>query len=75
MVKFDKTIYLTLLFKLILSERLSNSLSSFAWYKECMIWRISFSKFLDILPTFTCSVLLVIFEPVKFLAVNIISIM
>ena len=27
----------------------------FTWYREYMIWRISFSKFLDELTTFTCA--------------------
>ena len=27
---------------------------SFAWYKEYIMWRISFSKFSDVLPAFTC---------------------
>ena len=88
MLRFDKARYLSLLFKVILSERLNNSLwgsdlllflelikvsilyytfiefiillytflvISFARYKEYMIWRISFSKFSDVLPAFTCA--------------------
>ena len=88
MLRFDKATYLSLLFKFILSERLSNSLwgadvllfsefikivsilfynsiefvillyaflvISFARYKECIICLISFSKFSDVLPAFTC---------------------
>ena len=27
----------------------------FSWYKEYMIWQISFSKFSDVLPAFTCA--------------------
>ena len=84
-----KTTYLSLLFKLILSKRLSNSLLgsdvllfsefmnivsilfynfikfitlcyyfliiSFARYKKYRICLISFSKFSDVLPAFTCA--------------------
>ena len=28
---------------------------SFAWYKQYMIWRISFNKVSDALPAFTCA--------------------
>ena len=28
---------------------------SFAQYKECIIWRISYSKFSDVLPAFICA--------------------
>ena len=28
---------------------------SFTWYKEYMIWRISYSKFSDVLPASTCA--------------------
>ena len=28
---------------------------SFTWYKEYIIWWISFSKFSDVLPAFTCA--------------------
>ena len=28
---------------------------SFARYKEYMIWRVSYSKFPDVLPAFTCA--------------------
>ena len=89
MLRFDIATYLSLLFKFIFYERLSNSLwgsdvltfpefmdiisipffnfieliillytflvISFAWYKEYMIWWISFSKFSDVLPAFTCA--------------------
>ena len=86
MLRLVKATYLSLLFKCILSKRLSNSLLgsdalvftefintvsilfiefiisfytflviSFAQYKECMICLISFSKFSDILPAFTCT--------------------
>ena len=89
MLKFDKATYLSLLFKFILSERFSNSLSgsdvllfsefinivsilpynfiefimllytflviSFARYREYIICLISFSKFSDVLPAFTCA--------------------
>ena len=27
----------------------------FAWSKECMIWLISFNRFSDVLPAFTCA--------------------
>ena len=88
MLRFDKATYLSLLFKIILSVRLSNSLwrsdvllfsefinivfifvlypywiiillnifliVSFAGYKEYIIWRLSFSKFSDVLRAFTC---------------------
>ena len=83
MVQFDKEIYLSLIFKFILSERLCNSLwvsdivlfpgfilyyifikciillhtilvFFFTWYREYMIWCISFNKFLDALTAFTC---------------------
>ena len=87
MLIFDKATYLSLLFKSILAERLSNSLwgsdvllvlklinivlilfykfiefiiyythfliTSFALYKKDMIFLISFSKFSDVLQTFT----------------------
>ena len=89
MLKFDKEIYLSLLFEFIFSQRLSNSLwgsdvslfyefinivsilfynfikfiillylflvISFSRYKEYVIWRISFYKFSDVLPAFTCA--------------------
>ena len=86
MLRFDKATYLSLFFRFILSERLSNSLWElwesmlinivsiliynfiefiillytfsvicFAWHKECIIRLISFSKFSDVLPTFTCA--------------------
>ena len=35
---------------------------SFAWYKEYMISRISFSKFSDVLPAFTCAKAIGIFK-------------
>ena len=87
MLRFEKATYLSLLFRFILSERLSNSrwgwdvllfpefkdivsilfynfikfiillynflVTSFSRYKKYMIWRILFSKFLDVLPSFT----------------------
>ena len=70
MLRFDKATYLSLLFKFILSLRLSNNLNfiefiillytflviSFSQYKEYMICLISFSKFSDVLPTFTCAI-------------------
>ena len=89
MLRFDKATYLSLLFKFILSQRLSNSLCGsdvllfsefinilstlfynlikfiislctslatfFARYKEYIIRLISFSKFSDVLPAFTCA--------------------
>ena len=89
MLRFNKATYLSLHFKFILTERLSNSLCgsgvllfsefinivsilfhnfiefiillctflviSFARYKECIICLISFSKFSDVLPGFTCA--------------------
>ena len=94
MLIFDKATYLSLLFKSILAERLSNSLwgsdvllvlklinivlilfykfiefifthfliTSFALYKKDMIFLISFSKFSDVLQTFTFARAMVIFE-------------
>ena len=89
MLRFHKATYFSLLFKFILSERLSNSLwvsdvllfskfinivsilfhnfiefikllytflkIYFAQYKEYIICLISFSKFSDVLPVFTCA--------------------
>ena len=86
MPRFDNATYLLLLFKFVLSERLSNNIwgsdlllflefinkyslyiitllnslysyihllvISFVRYKECMIWRSSFSRFTDVLPAF-----------------------
>ena len=34
----------------------------FAWYKECIIWQISFRKFSDALPAFICIISMAIFE-------------
>ena len=90
MLRFDKATYLSVLFKSILCERLSNSLCgsdillfsefikivsilfynfiefvillytflviSFARYREYIICLISFSKFSDVLPVFTCAI-------------------
>ena len=60
MLEFDKVAYLSLFFKHILIERLrfiillcTLLVISFAQFKEYMIWCISFSKFLDVLPAFT----------------------
>ena len=89
MLRFEKATYLSLLFKFILFERLSNNLQgsdilpfsefinivfilfykfiefiiflytflviSFAQYKEYIFCLVSFSKFSDALPAFTCS--------------------
>ena len=89
MLRFDKATYLSLLFKCILSVKLTDSLwgsdvllfsefinivsilvnnfmefiillytflvTYFSWYKEYMIWQISFSKFSDVLSAFTCA--------------------
>ena len=89
MLRFDKATYLSLVFKFILSERLSNTLRgsdvllfsefinivpilsynltefiillytflaiSFSLYKEYIIYLVSFSKFSDVLPAFTCT--------------------
>ena len=89
MLRFDKATYSSLLFKVILSVRLSNSLRgsddllflefinkvsilfynftefilllnsllviSFSQYKKYIIRLISFSKFTDALPAFTCA--------------------
>ena len=81
MLSFDKTTFLSLLFKLILSVRIKcftilrihkygilfyNFIEflmslytflviSFARYRECRICLISFSKFSDVLPAFTCA--------------------
>ena len=98
MLSFDKATYLSLFIKIILSVKLSNSLSgsdvllfleliiqysflynafiefiislytflviSFARYKCYFIRVISFSKFVDVLPDFTCarSIVLVLLE-------------
>ena len=89
MLRFDKATYLSLLLKVILSVRSSNSLwgsdallfsefinivsilfynfmeciillytflvTSFLWYREYIICLISFSRFSNILPAFTCA--------------------
>ena len=46
MLRFDKATYLLLLCKFILSVRLSD--------KEYVAYLISFCKFSDVLPVFTC---------------------
>ena len=83
MILLDKATNFSLLFKFILSERLTKSVwvsdvslflgftnivyiqfytfveftmllyTPITWYKECMNWRIWFSKFSDVLPAFT----------------------
>ena len=86
MLRFDRATYLSVLFKSILSEKLSNSLREllllefinivsilfynfiefiillytflviyFTRYKEYIICLISFNKFANVLPVFTCA--------------------
>ena len=76
MLRFGEGTYLSVLFKFILSARLSNRLlgskvllfllnslhcyilflvTSFSWYKGDILCLISFNKFSDVLPDFTCA--------------------